>query len=131
MAGISEKLAHITQRRMYPGLLGRRPPDEPVSLRLLRRGWLASYALIPKCTTMPESPPTSTIRQYITRTARAGEPRQPKCARTRALTHHPCGVGGDVHLEGSSGNPKWSENGNGRLTGVLDYGGLTSCAVIL
>ena len=28
--------------------------------------------------------------------------RQPKCARTRALTHHPCGVGGTVHLEGSS-----------------------------
>jgi hypothetical protein len=49
-----------------------------VSLRLLRRGWLASHALIPKCTAMPESPPTSTIRQYITGTARAGEVQQPK-----------------------------------------------------
>jgi hypothetical protein len=57
---------------------------------------------------MPESPPTSTIRQYITGTARAGEPSNlsPKCARTRALTHRPCGVGGDVHLEGSSEGPK-------------------------
>ena len=58
---------------------------------------------------MPESPPTvSTIRQYITGTARAGEPStlSPKRARTRALTHHPCGVGGDVHLEGSSEGPE-------------------------
>jgi hypothetical protein len=57
---------------------------------------------------MPESPPTITIRQYITGTARAGEPGNlsPKCARTRALTHHPGGVGGAVHLEGSSEAPE-------------------------
>ena len=35
-------------------------------------------ALIPKCTAMPESPPTSTIRQYNTGTARAGEAQQSK-----------------------------------------------------
>jgi hypothetical protein len=56
---------------------------------------------------MPESPPTITIRQYTTGTARAGEPGNLcKCTRTRALTHHPGGVGGAVHLEGSSEGPE-------------------------
>jgi hypothetical protein len=54
--------------------------------------------------------PTITIRQYITGTARAraGEPGNlsAKCARTRALTNHHGGVGGAVHLEGSSEGPE-------------------------
>jgi hypothetical protein len=32
--------------------------------------------------------------------------RQLKCSRTHALTHHPCGIGGAVHLEGSSEGPE-------------------------
>ena len=133
MAGISEKLARITQWRMYPGLLGRRLPDEPgvqeegkeelsgpvaqfgrmlasgdsfpviqPARRLLRRGWLASHTLIPIVHDHARVAPHHHHPAVHHKNSQGRRARQPKCARTRALTHHPCGVGGAVHLEGSS-----------------------------
>jgi hypothetical protein len=46
--------------------------------KLLRRGWLASHALIPKCTTMPESPPTPLPRTAAQPRCRAQLPPLPR-----------------------------------------------------
>ena len=56
---------------------------------------------------MPESPPTSTIRQYITRTARAGEPGNLSApAPVHSPTTPVASEGSDVHLEGRSEGPE-------------------------